>query len=159
MIAPKRCSTVLAMNLVIEPRVAAGPIRFGMTRNDVRAALGGTVKAFHKNFGPRLLVDDFREANLHVFYREDDTAYAVEIWRGAQPMLKGIDFFAVPYPWLLTALRGFDADLIIERRGAQSLRLSLRLWKPDPNGPLEGVYVFDGGDQQGLPTLPSGSSA
>jgi hypothetical protein len=147
------------MKLVIEPRVAAGPIRFGMAREAVRAAIGGSVEAFHKNFGPRLLVDDFREANLHVFYREDDTAYAVEMWRGAQPMLKDINFFAVPYPWLLTALRGFDPDLVIEPSGAESLRLSLRLWKPDPNGPLEGVYVFDGGDQQRLPVPPSGSSA
>jgi hypothetical protein len=139
------------MKLVIEPRVAVGPIRFGMSRDDVRAALGGSVRAFHKNRGPKLLADDFREANLHVFYREDDTAYAVEMWRGAQPVFEGIDFFEAPYPWLLTTLRQIDPELVIEQSGAESLKLSLRLWKPDPQGSLEAVYAFDGGDQERPP--------
>jgi hypothetical protein len=36
------------MNLPIEPHVGVGPVRFGMTRADVRRALGGSPKTYRK---------------------------------------------------------------------------------------------------------------
>jgi hypothetical protein len=66
---------------------SVGPIRFGMTRKEVRGLLAQPFTAFQKGEGSEL-TDAFDTLDLHVFYR-DDAVEAVEFWNADNVVLGG----------------------------------------------------------------------
>jgi hypothetical protein len=68
----------------VQPNEGIGPVRFGMGRAAVRAALGEAPAPFQKTPGARHAADAFERAGLHVHYR------------GPEPVVEFVEGFAVP---------------------------------------------------------------
>jgi hypothetical protein len=68
----------------IRPRDGLGPVRFGMSRAEVHAALDEPPEPYQKTPEARHAADAFQRAGLHVHYR------------GAEPVVEFIEGFAVP---------------------------------------------------------------
>ncbi len=73
---------------VIAGEQKIGPLKFGMTRDEVRNILGQPFTEFRKGNGPEL-TDAFDTLDLHVYYR-DGGMEAVELWNAANVILAGV---------------------------------------------------------------------
>jgi hypothetical protein len=71
----------------IRAQKSVGPIRFGMSREEVRSILAQPFTSFQKGEGAEL-IDAFDTLDLHIFYREDGVE-AVEFWNAANVRLGG----------------------------------------------------------------------
>ena len=74
-----------------KPLIGVGKIKFGMTRDDVRNALGLEFKEFKKSKYSKNTTDDF--GVCHVFYDEDDKCEAVEIFDDIGVTVNGLEIF------------------------------------------------------------------
>src|SRR5262249_12258827 len=68
----------------LEPLVGAGPVRLGMTRKEVRAAVGHEATEFMKGPTDTRSTDAFDGNRLQVFYDEHDRAEFIELSRAAR---------------------------------------------------------------------------
>jgi len=80
---------------LITPYVSAGPIRFGMSRADVRDAMGYTPREFHKTRQSTQKTDAFDKDGINVFYGDNGSVNAVEFNGPAKPELNGITFLGM----------------------------------------------------------------
>jgi hypothetical protein len=58
------------MEFPINPYVGIGVVRFGMSRRQVRKALGGMVKEFKKTPKSESLTDAFDQLGIYVYYKK-----------------------------------------------------------------------------------------
>lgn len=65
---------------MVEPHGGVGPVRFGMSRSEVRAALPDVPVAFGRRSG-EAAVDSWHDFVLQVFYDADDLVEYIEIER------------------------------------------------------------------------------
>lgn len=140
-----------------------GPLRFGMTVRDARAALAEPLRAkgqgwavarsFLKDHRRDVLpTDDFFDVGFHIYYRisaERMIVDAVEVFPPASPTLDGFPLFARPYPAVRDFLRTLDANLEVTSDGAKSLKLGVALYDPtcghEPSARPGSVFVFSDG--------------
>jgi hypothetical protein len=120
----------------LEPLVGAGPVRLGMTRQEVRAALGREAKEFLKGPTSTRFADAFG-ADLHVFYDERDRAEFIELSRGGEhaPRLYGIDVLERPADEVIQAITErtpYDPEDDAHERGYSYTfpLLGLAFWRP-----------------------------
>lgn len=137
------------MKLIISPYVGVGPLRFGMTRAEVRLSLSSTPREVQKSMTSPLKTDSFRDWNLHVSYRDDYICNAVELWRGANPVLHGCELMATRYTALLDEFRKLDTNLEIAVGTFISRQFGISVHSPDPAGTPESVLAFERGYYDG----------
>jgi hypothetical protein len=133
------------MRLNISPYIGAGPLRLGMTREQVRIAMSSAVREFSKSFTSHCKTDDFQDWNLHVFYKDEYVCNAIELFRGSNPFLHGISLLSTNYSSLLAEFRRRDPDLEIDASGLISRKLGVSLYAPQLEAPPESVMVFERG--------------
>jgi hypothetical protein len=73
---------------VIAGEQKIGPLKFGMSRDEVRSILDQPFTEFRKSNGPEL-TDAFDTLDLHVYYR-NGAMEAVELWNAANVILAGV---------------------------------------------------------------------
>jgi hypothetical protein len=120
----------------VTPGEGLGPVRFGMSRDDVRATLAEPPRPFLKTPGALHKADEFAAAGLHVHYRgrapvvEFVEAYAVE---GVAVTLDGLDLLGQPATAVVEALRARTV-VVREAGGAVYLlpELDVSLWRSTP---------------------------
>ena len=80
----------MATAYVVEPHRGVGPVRFGMSRAEVRTAMPAVPTAFGRGSG-ETPVDAWHDFVLQVFYDDDDRVEYIEIERdeSLQPVLYG----------------------------------------------------------------------
>jgi hypothetical protein len=140
-----------------------GPIRFGMSVRDARAALAEPLGAIGKGWAlarsflkdPRrdvLPTDDFFDVGFHIYYcirGERMVVDAVEAFDPAPVTLDGFPLFSRPYGAIRELLRSLDRDLKVEADGATSMKLGVSLYDPTcgeaTEAPLASVFVFSEG--------------
>jgi hypothetical protein len=75
-------------NWRIVAQQSVGPIKFGMTRSELREILAQPYNAFRKGIDAAELTDAFDTLDLHVFYN-DGKVEAVELWNTENVILCG----------------------------------------------------------------------
>ncbi len=66
----------------VYPLAGVGPVGLGMSRQQVREALGVPVTEFRKTLSDACLTDAFLDSTFQVFYDKDDRAEFIELSRG-----------------------------------------------------------------------------
>jgi hypothetical protein len=77
------------MDFSIIPYEGVGPIRLGMTREEVRSTVGIEVREFWKSLDSEYPVDEFESLGFHVYYRRPGVCEFIEMWKGSNPTLLG----------------------------------------------------------------------
>jgi hypothetical protein len=137
------------MKLDIRPTVGVGPIRFRMSREEVRAAIGVPARSFSKTPESPALSDAFDDEGVHVHYRNDGRCEAVEIAAPCRPLYRGRELIGKPYAPVRDWLRTLDESLEEDDTGLTSHALCLGLYASNPRefpeDPVEAVIVFEEG--------------
>lgn len=139
----------------IRSRTGIGPIRLGMTREEVRRVLGVPYKSFMKTPFSRVPTDAFDEILVHVYYNLSDRCEAVEVFDPGTATFLGEELVGRPFELVLAWMRALDPDLEVDADGLRSRELGLGLYAPGNNEetglPVEAVIVFvDGYYEQGV---------
>ena len=94
------------MNFELLPRAGAGPLRFGMSRANVRSALAGLGFPLENE---HLTLDHFCDNAIRTEYKDDSLSF-IEFWCHARtvPRYKGTDVFSVTAQALFTAIAGAE---------------------------------------------------
>ena len=95
------------MKLDVIPHVSVDSVRFGMTRNEVRA-LWGKASEFKKTPEAETTTDDF--GFCHVYYDENDCCEAIEIFDDADVWIDGGKVFPLAADEMLEAFPQFEED-------------------------------------------------
>ena len=144
------------MELIIEPYVQCGPIRFGMSRDQVRALVRSAVEPFQRVEGMPL-IDAFPELGVHVHYKDPDVVEAVEVFSPSVPLYLGRPLLGVPYAGLRSWFKDEDAAVEIRNDGLTAPTLGISLYAPhlkkSAKLPCECVMAYERGYYERWATL------
>jgi len=139
----------MQMNLQISPYEGVGPIKLGMTQDEVRKAVGTDFKLFMKGSTSAMPTDDFIGTGIHVFYRKPGLCEAVEMFSPASPTFRGYRLIGIPFSQLATYFRQEDQSTEIDAGGLTSQLLGVGLYVPflkeSQDSSVESVIVFEKG--------------
>jgi hypothetical protein len=134
----------------IEPYVGVGPIRFGMTREQVHATIVGERKpTLHR--GREKPGDFFPALELFVDYRAPGICEFVEFALSSplSPTLQNQAFLGQSYRVARAWFEASDPDLETHGAGLISKRFGIALYagsaEKEPDEPVEAVAVFEKG--------------
>lgn len=137
------------MDFDVIPRSGVGVLRFGMTADEVRAAMALPFHSFYKSAGSALPTDSFLEDAIHVFYRQPGVCEAIEFYSPSNVSLQNVKLLNAPYENVKSFLRGLDKQLEEDDSGLVSRTLGISIGAPShrefPNAPTESVFVFEDG--------------
>src|SRR4051812_25631562 len=77
---------------VIEPYVGIGPLRFGLTRSQVRSLLGNDVDQFRKGPYATNETDAYDQHGLHLYYDQREQLEAIEALGHCKISYRGVMF-------------------------------------------------------------------
>lgn len=137
------------MEFEIEPYGGVGPVRLGMTIQEVRHALGEEPTTTSKS-DTGIPSDLFSTRGILVHYREPGISEAVEFGDPTtSPTYQGQRLLSRPFEELQAWFESLDPGAQTEADGLTSYKLGVGLYAPsalkDPNEPVQGVIVFDHG--------------
>lgn len=137
------------MKLEILPHVGVGPIKFGMTAEDVRSTLDCAYKEFKRTPISKTITDAFQSLGLFVCYNIDRKCNAIEMARPAQVFYGGHELLNNSFEKALELMRGFDPQVSSREDGLTSFALGIGLYAPsckkDRLLPVESVIAFQHG--------------
>lgn len=123
--------------IVAIPTVSVGAVRFGMTREMVRAAVGSSFTEFQKTRFSKNTTDDF--GFMHVFYDEQNTCEAVELFNDCVVMVDDVCLMPSDKSALDDWLKSKDASSEIFSDGSVSKLLSMGVAASD--GKVESILL------------------
>jgi hypothetical protein len=134
--------------LQIVPYTSAGPIRLGMTIEEVRRTLGTPFTSFRR--GDEAVPNDaFDSEGIYVYYREPGVVEAIELAPPARAILKNTEPLGKPYREISSFIKSLDPGAEEDGAGLTSLQLGVGLYAPsaqkEPQLPVESVIVFERG--------------
>lgn len=137
-----------AMEFVIKPYESVGPIKLGMTKEEIRNIMPEAPDIHH--IVRDTYTDFFMELLFFAYYTgEDGVCEAVEFCDPSIAILEGKPINGVPYIEAKNWLEKLDPDLEEERDvGVKSYKLGVGLYAPDyyddedPTIPVEAVIAF-----------------
>lgn len=139
------------MEYRIEPYVGVGPIRLGMTVEEVRQAVGGAVHSFRKGPFAKRDTDAFDDEGIYVYYKDPGVCAAVEFGGGAvMPTLDGHPLLKRPFREVYHLLKARDPSLQLRDAGLTSYLLGVGIYMSSMKEDVweratEGVIVFEQG--------------
>jgi len=132
------------MSFEIFPHEGVGLVRFGMSRTEVRGAIGLQAKQFLR--ADKEDTDYFAEAGLFVSFAESGKAQAIELAAPSQAMLGDRDLLGMSFSEAMTFLLRRDPQSTVETDSLISKAEGVGIWAPlakdNPEAPVEGVIVF-----------------
>lgn len=132
----------------IEPYVGVGPIRFGMTRQEVQLLIAWDRQPTMHRGGDKP-GDYFSPLGLFVDYRAPGVCEFVEFGGPLVPVLHGQTFLGQPYRLARAWFEANDPDCERDGAGLTSKRFGIALYarsaEKDPDEPVEAVAVFEEG--------------
>src|SRR5579859_3279567 len=137
------------MEYVIDPYVGVGPIQFGMTRTEVRNAVGAVAQPFRKSRFDRLDADFFSTLGMFVYYRDPDVCDSVEFGGIVIPTFEGKPLLRRTFRAVHEFLRARDPALQVHDTGLTSLRFGIGIYvsalkeDEDWDEMAEGVIAFE----------------
>jgi hypothetical protein len=139
-------SQVMELAMIIEPYVGVGPIRLGMRRADVRAAMGTEARELMKYPSLAHPIDIFKQQRVHVYYRKGLICEAVELFGGvARPLFEGQDLLAIDFATLIREFRTKDEQLELDGSMFISRKYGVSAYGPALEDKAQAVMVFERG--------------
>ncbi|HEY7375127.1 MAG TPA: hypothetical protein VIF57_23400 [Polyangia bacterium] len=150
------------MTFEIEPGAAVGPLHFGMSIRNARAALAEPLKALGRGWAIQrsflkdarrdgVPVDDVADLGLHLHYRvrgERVVLVAVEMFPPAAPVLRGVSLLADSFASVKELLLRLDPTALTEDSEVRSLALGVAVAGPagdEPDAPAGSAFAFEPG--------------
>jgi hypothetical protein len=134
------------MRFEIYSHEGAGPIRFGMTPSDVRAAIGAAYESFKRTPQSAHPCDYFPDLQCFVYYNRNGKAEAAEFAEPGEPTLGGVNLLSLGFADLVARVTVSDPNVSVEGDGFTSLHLGIGAYAPsaedEPTAPPESVIVF-----------------
>lgn len=151
------------MSVIIHPYKGVeipgkGLIKFGMSRQEVRAFFEEEPEEFFKLEDDPLPTDAYEESGIYAYYKEPDSLEALEIFLEARPILMDKSLLEIPMANLLPWIQSLDQNIEIDVDGLDSEKLGLSIYAPDyedeedndPEYTAENVLVFEQGYLEAL---------
>jgi hypothetical protein len=136
------------MDYEIKPYVGVGPVRFGMTSDEVRKALDSEVRPSKKSSGD-IPADFFTVLGIFADYRPPGICQALEFAGPASPTFEGQRLLGRPYSEAERWIKTIDTEVLLDDAGLRTEKFGFGLFAPsarkEPELPVEGVIVFDKG--------------
>ncbi|MFF2092525.1 hypothetical protein [Paenibacillus sp. NPDC058174] len=143
----KNKERAITLNLLIDSLIGVGPIKFGMTKKEIRSVISSDVKEFKKTPTSETLTDVFDFC--HVYYKQDDTCEAIELFEPAIPIFNNEKLIGVSFKEVKKLFLQLDKDVEIEETGLTSIKYGVALFVPSlsrsEKEPVEGVFLFEQG--------------
>jgi hypothetical protein len=145
------------MNYTIHPYEGMGPLRLGMTRQEIRAILGEPESTFLKTPSSIYLTDFYTKLGLQIAYKEPEICNAIHTTDGeVKPIFQGHSIADEPFSNLRDWFQEIDSNSQLDASGITSYKYGIGLyapkhtWQPeeglDENTDIvEGVIVFERG--------------
>lgn len=144
------------MHLVITPYKSMGPIRLGMSRDEIHREIGAEYEELYSFDKPAFKGDTtapgkehFEDMGIFVDFCRPDMCVAVEVCRPANPMFRGGRLLYTPYGELLSWFKDIDPDVHVESDGLRSRKFGIGLWLLEGHDTLddfpESAIVFEEG--------------
>lgn len=92
----------------IIPLVSVGPIKFGMTREELHGLFEEKCKEFKKTKYSKNTTDDY--GRFHVYYTSDDLVDAIEIFEGIELTMDGNVVFPIKVSDVEKIFSGIEKD-------------------------------------------------
>jgi hypothetical protein len=139
------------MDYTIYPYEGVGPIRLGMTMQQVHGILGEPERTLVKKGNVGVYTDDYYSLGLHVLYSESGHCNEIALFLPATPNLHSLELlgsqaFNEFYEWF----RHRDENLDVDEDGLTSFLYGVALFAPDANEPVKKVHVFERGHYDGV---------
>lgn len=134
---------------IVQPFCGVGPVRFGMSPEEVRRSMPEPSTPFRKETTSQHEIDAFHDCAFQVFYGGvKPTVEYIELSRGSvvQPLYRGLDVFATPSEEVVAFIArdgAFDATDWEMPYSYVFRALQLSLWRPvipDSDSDNEGRY-------------------
>ena len=137
------------MKLEIHPYVGVGSIAFGMTREEIRRAIGQAPRTFLKGPYAVIPMDSFDRLGIHVSYKKPNRCDAVELVLTATPTFQGQRLIDRPFDQIHQWFETLDDNIVSNDSGFTSFKFGIGLyapsWKERPSDAVEAVIVFEKG--------------
>jgi hypothetical protein len=136
------------MKFEIKPYVSAGPVRFGMTPDEVRNALNSDVQPSLKSSSD-IPADFFTQLGIFVDYKPPGLAQAIEFNGPALPEFQQQQLLERTYGEIERWIRTIDPEVQVLDAGLRTFRFGFDVYAPSvkmgPKRPVKSVIVFDHG--------------
>ena len=133
----------------IIPYEGIGPLRFGMSKSEVRAALGAPFREFKKTLEAPATSDAFHTMGVYVYYKPTGACEAVEVASPSQATLFGKQLVGEIFEVLQKWFRELDPEVEMDDAGMTSLRFGVGIYAPrlkeGSSVPVEGAIAFERG--------------
>jgi len=134
------------MNLPITSFDGVGPIKLGMSIDEVRQAVNSPVSPFRKSAKSEMLTDAFRDLGIYVFYKKPGICEAVEMFTPAVPTFRDYRLIGQPFSRIASFFQEQDEQVELESAGLTSNKFGIAIYAPsaqkEPEDPIESVLVF-----------------
>jgi len=139
----------MQMNLQLNPFIGIGPIRFGMSRAQVRELLGEGYREFLKTPTSKVLTDDYLAYASHIFYDLDNTCKGIEVFPPAKLHWNGRFLLGDSFQSTLRYFQQIDDGVQLKSTGLLSRKFGISSYAPKAedaiDNPVESVYAFKKG--------------
>lgn len=133
----------------ISSYLGAGPLTFGMTREEVRAAMHEKPRSYLKSATSEFPTDTFVSGTVHAYYRAPGVLQAIEFYGPANPTFSGVSLVGKPFAEVQAWFESLDHALLLNPAGFTSKELGIGVYAPsaykDPTDPVESVIAFEKG--------------
>jgi hypothetical protein len=137
------------MRLALRSYVGVGPIKFGMTAEDVRSTLACPHNEFKRTPTSKTITDAFQPLGILVCYNIEKKCNAIEMARPAEVFYEGHQLLGGSFQKVSQFIRGFDREVCSREDGLTSFALGIGLYAPgcgeEPLLPVESVIAFQPG--------------
>jgi hypothetical protein len=142
------------MDYTIYPYEGVGPIRLGMTQQEIRAILGEPEETVKKVPSSEYPLDYYVQLGIQVFYKKTWVCDSIEMVNNAKPTFQGQSFFDTPYSELKRWFQQIDNSVEIENSGLTSYTFGIALYfshdeELEPDKSALTVFVFERGYYDG----------
>ena len=118
------------MEYEITPFEGVGPIKFGMTPEEVQRTLGKVPTTFMRTPQAAFPCDYFQSVGAFCYYDSDGALEAVEFGHPARPLLAALSLLGSPMNKALATLSQLDPTLAVEADGAIAYQLGVSIFAP-----------------------------
>jgi hypothetical protein len=134
----------MTMNIV--PYISAGPIKLGMSRQEVRVLFDVSPSVFLKDQTSSVETDMFDNLGIFVFYNDEYICIAIEMTAPSLALFKGINLLSLPFKEV-KAFFSDDNNLEIDASGYTSYLYGIGAYYERKRA-AETVIVFENGYYQ-----------
>lgn len=135
------------MELLIEPYIGVGNIKFGFSKEEIHSILGNDYTESKSLIHPKKIRNLYTKLGIHINYNENGKVEFVELLKPAEPIYNEKRLLKESFKFLCNWFKNLDQGIIIDDEGLKSLKLGIGLYVPADEEYLKNVvqtvYLFE----------------